>query len=322
MSEQPDASGLLSEVEQLRVEATEYFERVAHAVSDVAHVPSWEQKRDRFWLQLPPQLQAEATALVQRLTALAGRIAAATQNAALASEADQRDVMTGTKAMRAAVLLRHFRYWDTEVLHDEGNVLGVQRAGQSDDDPCPPDEARAAFAEWVAKIAAIQELVVASHGMTTSESTHSSAARYRPNTAFVMMPMDPSQRDLDDVYDTVKQAFDEFEIAAVRADDIEHEELITDRIRNEIRTAEFLYADLTGARPNVYYEVGYAHALGKRVILYRRAGTNLHFDLAGYNCPEYANLRDLRDKLGKRLEDATNRRRRDPSGPVTARRRS
>jgi nucleoside 2-deoxyribosyltransferase len=120
--------------------------------------------------------------------------------------------------------------------------------------------------------------------------------------------MDKSQLELTDVVDTVKQVFEQFEIEAVRADDIEHEGMITTRILGEIETAEFLLADLTGERPNVYYEVGYAHALKRRVILFRKTGTGLHFDLAGYNCPEYENLRDFREMLTRRLEHATNRR--------------
>ena len=122
-----------------------------------------------------------------------------------------------------------------------------------------------------------------------------------------MMWMERSQRELEDVSDTVKAIFAEFEIQAVRADDIEHEDLITQRILNEIATAEFLFADLTGERPSVYYEIGFAHALRKRVILFRKTGTNLHFDLAGYNCPEYENLRDLKEKLTRRLEHLTNK---------------
>jgi len=97
------------------------------------------------------------------------------------------------------------------------------------------------------------------------------------------------------------------DVRALRGDDIEHEDLITSRILSEIKTSEFCFADLSGSRPNVYYEVGYAHALPRRVILFRKEGTGLHFDLAGYNCPEYESLRDLKEKLTHRLRALTNK---------------
>ncbi|MDD2965851.1 MAG: hypothetical protein PHU33_18085, partial [Bacteroidales bacterium] len=108
-------------------------------------------------------------------------------------------------------------------------------------------------------------------------------------------------------YATIKRCFKNFGISAERADDIEHTGRITEEIVNKIRSSEFLYADLTGARPNVYYEVGFAHAISRKVILYRKSGESLHFDLAGYNCPEYKNLVDLETKLNLKLESMTGR---------------
>jgi len=99
-----------------------------------------------------------------------------------------------------------------------------------------------------------------------------------------------------------------FGIKAVRADDIEHEGLITSRVLEEIETAEFLFADLTGERPSVYYELGYAHAIRRRVILFRQEGTRMHFDVQGYNCPQYKNLAELEKQLRGRLEHITGRR--------------
>jgi hypothetical protein len=122
------------------------------------------------------------------------------------------------------------------------------------------------------------------------------------NTAFVLMPMDRENPELEDVYETIKQVCDSFGVHAYRADEIQHQDRITDLILSEIKLCELLVADLSYERPNVYYEIGYAHALQKRPILYRKNGTRLHFDLSVHNVPEYRNITELKSLLHKRLE--------------------
>jgi hypothetical protein len=140
-----------------------------------------------------------------------------------------------------------------------------------------------------------------------NETEAKSAVRIRPNTAFILMWMSKERPELEDVVNAFKEVFAEFNIRALRADDVEHQDVITEVILQRISESEFLIADVTGERPNVYYEVGFAHAIGKRPILYRRAGTPLHFDLSVHNVPEYSNLTELRVLLRKRLQAMTGR---------------
>jgi len=131
--------------------------------------------------------------------------------------------------------------------------------------------------------------------------------RIIPGTAFLLMHMDRARIELQSVCDSIKQVCKRFGLRAERADDIEHSDKISTVILSRIAQAEQIIVDLSAERPNVYYELGYAHALGKRPILYRRRGEKLHFDVADYNVPEYESLRDLEGQLLRRLENVLGR---------------
>ena len=135
-----------------------------------------------------------------------------------------------------------------------------------------------------------------------SAKQRSDTISLKKRTAFVIMAMDQARPELVDVLEAIREVCASFGIKAHRADEIQHQDKITDVILAEIRSCEFLIADLSFERPNVYYEVGFAHALDKKPILYRRSGTALHFDLAVHNVPEYKNITELRELLRLRFE--------------------
>lgn len=291
----------------IQKDASAFFDE-ANSSIDAPHYLS-SADPDELWNKLSSHLQEKSLSLQKEILKLVGKVAAHVKRATLLTEADERDLKRSAKEIRAALRLHSFQSWDTEILNNEDVVLGVRPAGQSESYPAWPDGANRAFLRAMDTVAGIFELLEASpESPSESGLSLSGATKYRPNTVFVMMWIDPSNPALEDIYDTVKTSCAKFGLKAIRADEIEHEEVITEKILAEIKTSEFLIADLTGERPSVYYEIGYAHSLGRRVIMYRQQGVRIHFDLAAYNCPEYRNNSDLREKLLRRLEEVTNRR--------------
>lgn len=94
---------------------------------------------------------------------------------------------------------------------------------------------------------------------------------------FVLMPFDPA---FNDTYKFgIKGAAADVGAYAERVDEQIFTEGILDRIFNQIAKADVIAADMTGRNPNVFYEVGYAHALGKVVLLLTRDADDIPFDL-------------------------------------------
>jgi hypothetical protein len=102
-------------------------------------------------------------------------------------------------------------------------------------------------------------------------------------------------------YYGILRAIDANEYLCERIDKTSFTGDVLNRIREKIETAAAVVADLTGANPNVYLEVGYAWGKGIPTILLIRAGEELGFDVRGQRCLQYRNIRNLEELLIKEL---------------------
>ena len=106
------------------------------------------------------------------------------------------------------------------------------------------------------------------------------------SNAFVIMPFD---EDFDSVYTHfIRPVLEAAGYQVERADDIASQQSILKDILNSIRQDDLIIADLTSLNPNVFYELGIAHALQKRVILLTQNIDEVPFDLKPYRLLEYS----------------------------------
>jgi hypothetical protein len=98
---------------------------------------------------------------------------------------------------------------------------------------------------------------------------------------------------MQDTYSTIKDECQKLHLNAHRADDNVGSGLIIGEITNSIEEAEFIVCDLSYERPNVYYELGYAHGVGNEgfdILLIAKEGTALHFDIAPFRVQYYRSI--------------------------------
>jgi len=116
---------------------------------------------------------------------------------------------------------------------------------------------------------------------------------------FVVMPF---AKEFEDVYLLgIRDVAESLGFIVERADDIEHNGNILEMVLARIRAAHAVIGDTTGSNPNVFYEVGYSHALERPTVLIARKGSNLPFDIQSMNHILYETIVELRERLKKRL---------------------
>lgn len=108
--------------------------------------------------------------------------------------------------------------------------------------------------------------------------------------------------------DVIRPTCMKFGFDVIRADDIYRSGLIIEDITRSIQESSFVIADITPDNPNVFYEVGYAHGIGKPTILLSdRRRDKLPFDVSGFRTLFYNNTiggkKAVEESLTKHLEN-------------------
>jgi hypothetical protein len=122
----------------------------------------------------------------------------------------------------------------------------------------------------------------------------------------VMMPFGP---EFTPVYAALQEAAIGMGLKCHRADDIWINHHVIQDIVDLIAKAKVVVCDCSGRNPNVFYEIGIAHSLGKDAILITRSADDIPFDLRHLRylsyLPNKQGLEELSEGVQARLKTLT-----------------
>jgi len=112
-------------------------------------------------------------------------------------------------------------------------------------------------------------------------------ATSRQPTAFVVMQFG---EPYDSLYtEVIKPVVQAKGLIPYRVDEVYRPGIILQDITSGIIEAEVVIAEITPPNPNVFYELGFSHAVAKPTILLAERGKELPFDIKGFRCIFYDN---------------------------------
>lgn len=120
-----------------------------------------------------------------------------------------------------------------------------------------------------------------------------------PALASAMMPFDAG---FNEIYASIQQAAAAAGLRCRRADDIWENAAIIQDVVALIDRSRIVVCDCTGRNPNVFYEAGIAHTLGREVILITQNEQDIPFDLRHLRYIRYLNNAEGRTALATALQ--------------------
>ena len=121
--------------------------------------------------------------------------------------------------------------------------------------------------------------------------------------AFVLVLMPFGERFSDLYTRGIKAAIEAAGADCERVDEQIFAEPIMQRLYDQIARADIVVAEVSEPNLNVFYEVGYSHALGKTTILLKGEAADIPFDLKDYPHVIYGHsISDLKTQLRERIE--------------------
>lgn len=120
------------------------------------------------------------------------------------------------------------------------------------------------------------------------------------NLASAMMPF---SAEFDGVFSAIQAGAVGAGLRCRRADDIWENAAIIQDVVSLIDRSKVVICDCTGRNPNVFYEAGIAHTLGRDVILIAQSDSDIPFDLRHLRYVRYYNNEQGRLELAAKLTE-------------------
>lgn len=117
-------------------------------------------------------------------------------------------------------------------------------------------------------------------------------------SVFVLTPF---LKEEDETFGIIKRVCNDVDLKCSRGDEIFRDNNILSHVVLSILQSNIIIANINGRNPNVFYELGISHAIGKPVILISKTMNDVPFDINGKNIIFYNKAIDLQTKLKDEL---------------------